>query len=694
MLLSLMLAAAPSFADEPTHDIVPADAFTLDAATQVVADRTGSALVFVRARWSEEADGTVSDLWRLDVRNGDTTRLTFLEGHVGAPEFGAQSKWVYFLADDDDGLAQVFRIAPTAGATPQQLTHTADGVDAFRVEMDGHDLWFSTTADEHGDDAFEHLRDAWSDLSYVDRTYGRTTLHTLDLQTWRTAMAWDPGAYVLDFDITDDGGKVAAVTAPDDSLITHEGGTDVVVWDADSGDAMTLDDTLWRAEAPSPYGWLFGATWASDGRALAFRIDFDGFPGATYVAEFAGDGPPEIWALDAPGGAHATGSPQWVPGKRELCQQMADRARVRLVCDDNVRAGRTPRTKVIPRSDVVIETFTFSGDGRDIYAVVGTPSSFPELFRLPARGSLFPIQLSDLNPHVADWKLPKVQVVKWTAPDGTTVEGILETPYGWTKEQGPLPTVVHLHGGPTWHTPYRRRFRYQGRTTFAAAGYALFSPNYRGSIGYGDEFLVQLVGREADVEVADILSGVDFLVDKGVVDADKLAVTGWSNGGFLTNVLISQTNRFKAASSGAGVSDQTIQWALEDTPGHVINYMQGLPWAAPEAYAKASPLRNAGAITTPTIFHVGEHDARVPAAHAKALFRALDVYTDVDTELVIYPDTGHGLRSWTHRAAKLAWDLAWFDQYVLNAETAPEPEPAAAPVEAEAPAEPEATPAE
>ena len=139
-----------------------------------------------------------------------------------------------------------------------------------------------------------------------------------------------------------------------------------------------------------------------------------------------------------------------------------------------------------------------------------------------------------------------------------------------------------------------------------ANGYALLSPNYRGSTGYGDDFLVELIGRENDIDVKDILAGVDAMIERGIADPDRLAVMGWSNGGFLTNCLITSDPRFKAASSGAGVIDQVIQWGVEDTPGHVINFMVGrLPWADPDEYRAGSPLYRLGGVTTPTLIHVG-----------------------------------------------------------------------------------------
>jgi len=205
-----------------------------------------------------------------------------------------------------------------------------------------------------------------------------------------------------------------------------------------------------------------------------------------------------------------------------------------------------------------------------------------------------------------------------------------------------------------------------GRGPFAPQGWAVFDPNYRGSTGYGDKFLTDLVGHENDIEVKDILAGVDALIQRGIADPERMAVMGWSNGGFLTDCIITKDPRFKAASSGAGVFDQAMQWGIEDTPGHVINFQRGLPWERPDEMRQASPLYAADKIKAATLIHVGEDDERVPAQHSRALYRALRHYLNVPTELVVYPGEGHGLTQYSHRKAKMAWDERWFNHYVLG----------------------------
>lgn len=658
-----MIPLLAALAAPPSHDVVPADLFTLEAPSGIAVDRSGGRVAFARSRWDTQSGTSTRDLWLIDTRLHTESRLTFSDANEAQPVFSPDGAWIYYEAGDSKGGAQVWRIRPD-GSQATQITRVEKGLKRWELSADGRSLWFSTSSDAPTADAFTALRKEHGSLTYGGAPKQQQAISRLDLSTWRTEPGVEPKAWLIDFSVSPDQRYVAMLQAPDDALITHEGPSSLVIYDRTTQQTITPDPAQWRAQAPSPFGWLLGLAWSDDSRALAFRVDFDGYPGETFVTELA-NSEPLTWKIPRPREVSAEADQlHWVPYKRELCQRVSDHARERILCTDNVKAGTTGRTRSLPEGDVVVRDFAFSGDGRDLVVDVATPERFPELYRLPARGQTLPVRLTEFNPQADSWKLPSMQVFTWTAPDGTPVEGVLETPAGWTKDQGPLPTLVLLHGGPTAHATFARRFRATGETWVAAKGYAVLQPNYRGSTGFGDKFLRDLVGHENEVEVADVLSGVDALVAAGVADGARLAVTGWSNGGYLTACAITATDRFDAAIVGAGVVDQVLQWSAEDTPGHVINFMQGLPWTEPDAYDAASPLAHADRIHTPTLIHVGGEDERVPAVHAQALYRALSVYLHVPAELVIYPGASHSLGKIKELTAKMAWDAAWLDHYV------------------------------
>jgi dipeptidyl aminopeptidase/acylaminoacyl peptidase len=276
--------------------------------------------------------------------------------------------------------------------------------------------------------------------------------------------------------------------------------------------------------------------------------------------------------------------------------------------------------------------------------------------------------LLDPNPHTKTWKFPSVRHIAWEAPDGVRVGGPLELPYGWKKGDKPLPLVVAIHGGPTTSSPADLRFDpHNGRLYFAAKGYAVLCPNYRGSTGYGDKFVTDLIGNENDIEVKDILAGIQHLIKEGIADPERIAVMGWSNGGYLTNCLISLKDppvKIKAASSGAGIVDTVAEWGFNDEPAYPKVFKQGHPWETPEVYKKTSPTYQLQYVKTPTLIHVGGNDVRCPPGHSRMLHRALHEYLKVPTELVVYPGEPHGLGRLSNRIAKMEWDLAWFEKYL------------------------------
>ena len=660
---------------ERTHQITLDDYFTIATITSVEFAPDGRHIAYTEMRWDESLDRRNTDLWLIDTLRREPTRLTFDPATESNPQWSPDGQWLYFTAgyergDADsppnDGSKQVWRMR-TDGSAVTAVTREEGGIRQYEISRDGRSLYYTVSNDMGERDQFDDLRSEFGDLQYGDGAESTTLLKKLDLVSWRTKTLIDDDRAIHEFAVAPNEGRIAMLTAPDDTLVTNEGWSRVDIWDADTGTISSPPDDLYRAQAPSPFGWLLGLAWSDDSDALAFRIDFDGYPGELFVAEIDSTG---ITVQQIPRPDEVTAETDvlaWIPGTRDLCFLAEDRARVRVYSVQDIRDGRHGGAMTITPGDVTITDFDFDTTGRRMALLTPTLTSPPEVFVATTinPGGEYE-QVTNVNPQIAEWILPRIEIVKWTSDDGTPCEGILELPADWKPEDGPIRTVVELHGGPTSSTKYEFRFWIYGRTLMASQGWALFSPNYRGSTGYGDQFLIDLIGHKNDRDVMDILSGVDALVERGIADPDKLAVMGWSNGGYLTNCVITTTDRFKAASSGAGIFDIAAQWARQDTPGHNVNYQKGLPWERPEAYEGASPLYKADRITTPTLIHVGEKDARTPPVHSRGLYRALRRYLDVPTELVTYPGAGHGLTTYTHRKAKMAWDQAWFDQWILS----------------------------
>jgi dipeptidyl aminopeptidase/acylaminoacyl peptidase len=383
-----------------------------------------------------------------------------------------------------------------------------------------------------------------------------------------------------------------------------------------------------------------------------------------YVASLS-DEETNIQQVERKGEVSIDSNPEWMPQSHDLLYIAEQKTRRPLVRISDVGEGKQGDTTEVIANNLVCWDFNIADQSKEVVALAGSMNKLTSIV-LASKNPNDVKVIANPNKHTDRWLLPLLSVVKWKAPDGTEIEGVLEIPSGHERHDGPLPMYVNLHGGPTSAETSSLEFSMYGRGLLSSQGWAVFSPNYRGSTGYGDAFLTDLIGRENDIEVQDILAGVDAMVKRGIADPNRLAVGGWSNGGYLTNCLITKTSRFKAASSGAGVFSQTMQWSIEDTPGHVVNYAKGLPWSVPEELQEMSPIFEADNIATPTIIHVGAGDERVPAEQSKALYRALHDYLDVPTQLIIYPGTGHGISKMSHRRAKIEWDAAWLQRWVLD----------------------------
>ncbi|UJR16624.1 hypothetical protein I4U23_003524 [Adineta vaga] len=274
-------------------------------------------------------------------------------------------------------------------------------------------------------------------------------------------------------------------------------------------------------------------------------------------------------------------------------------------------------------------------------------------------------------------ELPQCQVYQWiNGDDQRTIEGLLWYPPGKFQDKN-LPLLVLIHGGPndassnhfigSWYT---------WAPMAASEGWLVFEPNYRGSTGYGDQFLNEIRSRPLSRPGADILFGVDRLIEDGIVDRTKLSIGGYSYGGFLTNWLITQTTRFNAALSGAGAVEQVSYWGMTDLPVIFDDIFGGFPWVTPQTYQTESAIYQLHKIRTPTHIVSGNNDVRVPVSQSRILERGLH-YLGVPVQLLLLPYEGHLLdfNPW-HAKIKIREELKWLHLYGLNY-TASQPSTAA-----------------
>ncbi|REJ74024.1 MAG: hypothetical protein DWQ36_09080 [Acidobacteria bacterium] len=312
-----------------------------------------------------------------------------------------------------------------------------------------------------------------------------------------------------------------------------------------------------------------------------------------------------------------------------------------------------------------------SRDGSRLLYEASTANHPPQLYSA-VLGAMSPqdeVQLGALNPSFEKKPTGRTEVVQWVGAEGDLVEGLLHYPLDWKDgESAPAPLVLDIHGGPSsvdrdrwdsnWGSPnilWRQR------------GAFVFQVNYHGSSGYGLDWVESIEQRYYELELPDIESGVDALIDQKLVDPERLAATGWSNGGILSAALITDTRRYKAAIVGAADVEWISDWGNVSFGASFDNYyFGGPPWERLEHYIEKSPYFELGKVTTPTLIHTGDADTNVPPSQSWSMFRALQQLGNTEVRFVLYPGEPHGLRSVAHQERKIREDLAWLDRHLFG----------------------------
>ncbi|MFA5879765.1 MAG: S9 family peptidase [Candidatus Margulisiibacteriota bacterium] len=324
----------------------------------------------------------------------------------------------------------------------------------------------------------------------------------------------------------------------------------------------------------------------------------------------------------------------------------------------------TGKTQAITTGNSIYENFSIAPSFKK------TVFSFEDATHPPALyvsnfPFLKPQKITTFNDYLNDVSLGKTEVINWRAEDRTQIEGLLVKPVNFDPSKK-YPLLVVIHGGPA--NSFSNRFlncRYSfPPQLYAAKNYLVLLANPRGSTSYSNKFRIALNSNWGEIDYADIMSGVDHLTKKlNIVDINKMGVAGWSYGGYLTGVIITKTNCFKAASIGAGITDLFSLYGTIDIPDWLISYFGNPPFIDPKLFLFASPVYRAERIQTPVLIIHGAKDLRVPASQGKELFRALD-FQNKPVQFVIYPFEEHGFKDPDAIRDVIQRNLDWFEKYL------------------------------
>jgi dipeptidyl aminopeptidase/acylaminoacyl peptidase len=324
---------------------------------------------------------------------------------------------------------------------------------------------------------------------------------------------------------------------------------------------------------------------------------------------------------------------------------------------------KTGRTKPVPIPMPIVGSVSFS-QNTDQVAVSGSQyAGLQEIHTGAWNGPLR--QVTNSTAQIKDWNTPINEVISWKSKDGTTIEGVLLKPRNFVKGRK-YPLLVVIHGGPTGiDLPDPAPSYVYPMMHWTEKGAVVLRVNYRGSAGYGEKFRSLNVRNLGVGDMWDVVSGVEYLNSQGMIDTSRMGCMGWSQGGYISAFLATNTQIFKAISVGAGISNWVTYYVNTDITPFTRQYLQATPWSDPEIYLKTSPMTNINNARTPTLIQHGEFDRRVPIPNAYELYRGLQD-RNVPSRLIVYKGFGHGINKPKERLAAIWHNWQWFNKYIFG----------------------------
>ncbi|RIK42041.1 MAG: hypothetical protein DCC58_11610 [Chloroflexi bacterium] len=605
-----------------------------------------AATVAPNARAGEHAR---SALWLASAAGAVAARqLTSGLAADSHPRWSPDSTRLAFLSDRVQRGTKQVHLLHLDGGEARALTDVPGGV-ADLTWLDDQRLLY--TPIDAQDPEEEARRQRERDDAYVYGAFWpRAKLALLDLVTGATR-PFDIGErHVSAFAPAPDGSRVALVLWPTPELDWWSAGGELAVLDLATGSTQ-------RIGGPGLEVW--DPQWSADGETIYFTSR----GGATAVSSR------QLFALEAQPGATPRLLTPDVPFCVSTITRPADWDDLLVLAPAGVGtnllrfdAGSAALEPLIAFAHDV-SGLSASADGRTVAAIVSTPTRPPEVYTANATETGGWQRVTDLHADLVDLELGDQEVLIWERA-GLALDGILIWPPGKGPEDGPLPTLLSIHGGPYGRWAHGFSFNRFGRW-LAQQGYLVLLPNPRGGQGHGQAFAESVLHTVGNEDYLDILAGLDVLIERGWADAERVGIGGWSQGGFMTAWAVGHTNRFKAGIMGAGVSDWGMMIATSDIPSYEILMGGGNPYegAGPHSFDAQSPISYLSNVTTPVLVVHGEKDERVPLSQGTFFHRGLLRY-GVPTELVVYPRESHGIQERQHQI-DLAQRMAdWFRRWI------------------------------
>jgi len=633
----------------------------------------GKQVAFVVTQADMKTNFRNSDVWLVSADGGEPRQLTRSPKRDDQPRWSADSRRLAFVSDRD-GKAQVYVLA-IEGGEARKVTDVKTAVQGFEWSPDGKRIAY--IAADPVSDAREKEKKEGFDQVVVDTDYAYARLNVIEVSD-RAGSLPEPikltGAlHVVDLAWNPTGDAIA-FTARTTPKLADSGTTEIYVIDANyKGAQWTQITKNQRIESD--------VAWSPDGKKISYLSGSDKYPtigpsrinhGGTYRVmaktgaseRLTGFAFLDMFTVLFPEADYYVSRCEW--SRDDSLIFAADRGTTRHLFQSSTRGD----LRELTTGKGINGTFSVAAASDRIAYLKEDPTHPSDVYvaALPAAGSSLgeSRRLTRMNPQAESFGLGQVETVKWkSSKDGREIEGVLVYPIDYEAGKR-YPLITSIHGGP--EGAYQLSFMAgygEFPHIYAARGYASFFPNFRGSSNYGYEFASANVGDLGGGDYQDIISGVDYLIERGIADAARLAIKGYSYGGYMSGWIIGHTDRFKAAVFGAGLSNAISYYSQADIQFSRETLHQGTPWRNNQNMVDRSPVFYLQNAKTPSLIYHGEKDERVPLPQSLETYMGLKK-AGVTTQLIIYPREGHGLREPAHQLDKMRREFEWIDKYLNN----------------------------